>query len=291
VRYGSLAPLFLPLPKGAYLGTVAAPATKVVLITGASSGLGKAIGLRLAKAGHTVYGTSRRPQLNESNGAFTLLAMDVTDEHSVEAAVAEVIKRSGRLDVVINNAGLGIQGPAEDIAPAMAAQLLDTNVLGPHRVCRAALPRMREQGSGHLINITSVAGNFGLPYRSFYSASKAALERYTEALSTEAARFGVKVLTMQPGEFNTNIAAARLRPEVISEVNRPGYEKAMAILGSSLHYSRDPDEFAQVVERVIASEAPRATYIVAQGMQRFSIFLKKILPGRLFERLLRKHYE
>lgn len=276
---------------GCYLGAVTDIQPKVVLITGASSGLGKAIGLRLAKAGHTVFGTSRKPQLGEGHGPFPLLAMDVTNEASVNAAVAEVIKRTGRLDVVINNAGLGIQGPAEDIAPALAAQLLDTNVLGPHRVCRAALPQMRKQGDGHLINITSVAGNFGLPYRSFYSASKAALERYTEALSTEAARFGVKVLTVQPGEFNTNIASARLRPEVISEANKPGYDKAMAELGGSMHYSRDPDELAQVIERIIASKHPKATYIVAQGIQRISIFLKKVLPGRMFERLLRKHYE
>lgn len=264
---------------------------KVVLITGASSGLGKAIGIRLAKAGHTVFGTSRQPQVHDGHGPFPMIPMDVTNDSSVNAAVAEVVKRTSRIDVVINNAGLGIQGPAEDITPQMAAQLMDTNLLGAHRVCRAALPQMRLQGSGHIINITSVAGNFGLPYRSFYSASKAALERYTEALSTETARFGIKVLTIQPGEFNTNIAAARLRPEVITEANKPGYEKAMAILGGSMHYSRDPDEFAQVVERIILSANPKATYVVAQGVQRMSILLKKILPGRMFERMVRKHYE
>lgn len=264
---------------------------KVILITGASSGLGKAIGLRLARAGHIVLGTSRRPQLNEGHGAFPLIAMDVTSDASVCDGVNEVIRRAGRLDVLINNAGLGIQGPVEDISTELAQVLLDTNVIGPHRVCRAVLPRMREQGSGLIINITSVAGNFGLPYRSFYSASKAALERYTEALSAEVGRFGVKALTIQPGEFNTNIAHARLRPEVISEANRPGYEKAMAVLGGSMHYSRDPDELAQVVEKVIGSKTPKTTYIVAQGVQRASILLKKLLPGRLFERMVRKHYE
>jgi len=264
---------------------------KVILITGASGGLGKAIGLRLARTGHTVFGTSRQPQLNEGHSGFTLLPMDVTDDGSVRTTVAEVIRRSGRLDVVINNAGLGIQGPAEDITPEMATRLMDTNVTGAHRVCRAALPQMRAQGDGIIINITSVAGNFGLPYRSFYSASKAALERYSEALSTEVARFGIKVLTVQPGEFNTNIAAARLRPEVISEAHRPGYEKAMSILGGSMHYSRDPDELAKVVEHIIASKHPKTTYIVAQGVQRLSIVLKKILPGRMFERMVGKHYE
>jgi len=217
--------------------------------------------------------------------------MDITDEASVERGVQEAIKRMGGIDVLVNNAGLGIQGPAQDIEPGLAMRLLDTNVLGAHRLCRAVLPAMRAQKSGLIINITSVAGNFGLPYRSFYSASKAALERYTEALSTEVARSGIKVLTVQPGEFNTNIASARLRPEVISEAHRPGYERAMEILGGSMHYSRDPDELAVVVERIIGAKHPKTTYIVAQGLQRLSIVLKKILPGRMFERMVRKHYE
>ena len=265
--------------------------TKVILITGASGGLGKAIGLRLAKAGHTVFGTSRQPQVGHGHGGFPLLPMDVTDDGSVHAAVAEVVRRAGRLDVVINNAGLGIQGPAEDITPELANRLMDTNVTGAHRVCRAALPPMRTQGDGLIINITSVAGNFGLPYRSFYSASKAALERYTEALSTEVARFGIKVLTVQPGEFNTNIPNARLRPPVVSEPYRKGYDRAMEVLGGSMHYSRDPDELALVVAKIIASPRPRSVYRVAQGVQKMSVLLKKLLPGRMFERMVGKHYQ
>lgn len=266
-------------------------ASKIIFITGASSGIGKAIGLRLAKAGHTVYGTSRQPQLNHGHGPFDLIAMDVTSDTSVNEAIKEVLKRSGRIDVVINNAGLGIQGPVEDISTALAQRLLDTNVLGPHRVCRAAIPHMRKQGSGTIINISSVAANFGLPYRAFYSASKAALERYSEALSAEVERFGIQVVTIQPGEFNTNIATARLRPDVITEANKPGYEKAMDVLGGSMHYSRDPDELAEVVEKVIHARSPKTTYIVAQGVQRMSIMLKKVLPGRMFQNMVRKHYE
>lgn len=262
---------------------------KVVLVTGGSSGLGKAICDRLEKAGHLVYGTSRKT--GGSNPGGRTLVMDVTDEASVHRAVSEVISREGHIDVVVNNAGLGIQGAAEDIPPELAGRLLDTNLLGPHRVCRAVLPQMRAQRKGLIINISSVAANFGLPYRSFYSASKAALDRYSEALSTEVGRFGITVVTVQPGEFNTNIGASRLRPEIISEANRPGYEKAMAILGSSLHYSRDPDDLARIIERIIDSGRPRATYVVAQGIQRFSILAKKLLPGRLFERMVRKHYE
>jgi NAD(P)-dependent dehydrogenase (short-subunit alcohol dehydrogenase family) len=168
---------------------------------------------------------------------------------------------------------------------------MDTNVYGPHRVMRAVLPTMRAQRSGLIINISSIAANFGLPYRGFYSASKAALDRLSEALSTEVARFGIQVVTVQPGEFNTNIASARLRPEVISEANKPGYEKAMAVLGGSMHYSRDPDELARVVARIIVDPKPKSVYRVAEGVQKLSVLLKKVLPGRMFERMVRKHYE
>ena len=262
---------------------------KVVLVTGGSSGLGKAICSRLAAMGHTVYGTSRKPDATAQG--HHIIPMDVTDDASVQRAVADIVAREGRIDVLINNAGLGIQGPAEDIPVEMAQRLFDTNVFGPHRLCRAVLPHMRQARKGLIINISSVAANFGLPYRSFYSASKAALDRYAEALSTEVERFGITVVTVQPGEFNTNIKDARLKPEHISEDHRPGYERAMEILGGSMHYSRDPDELARVVARIIAHPRPKVTYIVAQGMQKLSVQLRKVLPGRMFMRMVRKHYE
>lgn len=263
---------------------------KVVLVTGGSSGLGKSICLRLAALGHTVYGTSRKGDGALHEG-FRLIAMDVTDDASVERAVAEVVRREGRVDVLVNNAGVGIQGPLEDTTPELARRVFETNLLGPHRVCRAVLPHMRERKAGLIINISSIAANFGLPYRGFYSATKAALDRYSEALATEVERFGIQVVTVQPGEFNTNIAASRLRPDTISEAHRPGYERAMDVLGGSMHYSRDPDELARVVAGIIASRKPGTVYRVAQGMQKLSVQLKKVLPGRMFSRMVRKHYE
>ncbi len=262
---------------------------KVVLVTGGSSGLGKAICARLAANGHTVYGTSRRADAQVDG--WRMLTMDVTDADSVNAAVQQVIDREGRIDVLVNNAGLGIQGPAEDIDPELAHRLLDTNLLGPHRVCRAVLPAMRARKSGLIINISSVAAHFGLPYRAFYSASKAALDRYAEALGTEVERFGIHVVSVQPGEFNTGIKDSRLRPHAITDDHRPGYERAMAVLGGSMHYSRDPDELAQVVARVVRTPRPRTAYVVARGVQKLSIQLRKVLPGRLFFRMVRRHYE
>lgn len=265
--------------------------SKVVLVTGGSSGLGKAICSRLAAMGHTVYGTSRKASTTAVPTDFQLVTMDVTDSASVRACVQEIVEREGRIDVLINNAGLGIQGPAEDISVEDAQRLFDTNLFGPHRLCLAVLPHMRAKSKGLIINISSVAANFGLPYRSFYSASKAALDRYSEALGTEVERFGVTVVTIQPGEFNTNIKNSRITPKVISEANRPGYERAMEILGGSMHYSRDPDELAGLVARIIVSPKPKLTYVVAEGMQKLSVQLRKVLPGRLFMGMVRKHYE
>lgn len=263
---------------------------KAVLVTGASSGLGQAIAQRLVAQGHAVIGTGRRVADGELVNGVTMLKMDITDEASVKHGVEEAQRRLGRIDVLVNNAGLGIQGPAQDIEPDLAMRLLDTNVLGAHRLCRAVLPAMRQRKQGLIINITSVAGNFGLPYRAFYSASKAALERYGEALAIEEERFGIVVVNVQPGEFRTPIADARLRPERISPEHEPGYARAMEILGGSMHYSRDPDELARVVARIIASPRPKATYIVAQGVQRISVLAKKLLPGRMFQRMVGKHY-
>lgn len=265
--------------------------TKVVLVTGGSSGLGKAICSRLAAMGHTVYGTSRKAPSPEASADFTMVTMDVTDDASVKACMQGIVEREGRIDVLINNAGLGIQGPAEDISVEDAQRLFDTNLFGPHRVCLEAVPQMRSQGKGLIINISSVAANFGLPYRSFYSASKAALDRYSEALGTEVERFGITVVTIQPGEFDTNIKNSRITPKVISEANRPGYERAMEILGGSMHYSRDPDELARLVARIIASRTPKLTYVVAEGKQKLSVQLRKVLPGRMFMGMVRKHYE
>jgi NAD(P)-dependent dehydrogenase (short-subunit alcohol dehydrogenase family) len=262
---------------------------KVILVTGGSSGLGHAMCQRLAALGHRVVGTGRSPA-GQPTG-WHLLAMDVTDDASVKGAVAEVLRMHGRIDVLVNNAGTGIQGAVEDIPVELARTLFDANVFGLHRVCLAVLPRMRAQRSGLIINISSIAANFGLPYRSFYSASKASVDRYGEALSIEVKPFGIQVVTVQPGEFNTNIPNARLRPPAVSEPYRKAYQQAMDVLGGSMHYSRDPDELAVVVARIINTPSPRSVYRVAQGLQKMSVLLKKLLPGRMFERMVGRHYE
>src|SRR5690606_22504949 len=144
---------------------------KVILITGASSGLGKAIGEYLFHKGFTVYGTSRNPEKIE-NSVFPLVALDVREAAGIKHAVNEVIKVSGQIDVLINNAGVGILGAVEEIPTAEIRNHFETNLYGPIEVMKAVLPQMRAQKSGLIINITSIAGYMGLPYRGVYSASK-----------------------------------------------------------------------------------------------------------------------
>lgn len=263
--------------------------TKVVLVTGGSSGIGKAICTRLAAQGHTVFGTTRK--VGEQPKGYRLLTMDLVNDASVKHAVDEVFTATGRIDVVVNNAGLGIQGPTEDILPDQAMALFDANLFGAHRVCRAVLPRMRSQGSGLIVNITSLAANFGLPYRGFYSASKAALERYTETLSMEVQPFGIHVVSLQPGEYKTNIGANRIRPAVVGDVYKEGYDRAMELLGGSLHYSHDPDEVAVLVQKIMGTERPKSVYHAAHGKQMLAVLMKKMLPGRWFQRLVLREYE
>ena len=187
---------------------------KVVLITGASSGIGKSIGAFLHQKGFVVYGTSRNPD-KISDSIIPLLALDVRDTKSIMNCINEVIEKEGQLDVVINNAGVGITGPIEEIPTEEIRNNFETNLFGPIEVMKAALPQMRMQKSGLIINITSIAGYMGLPYRGIYSASKGALELITEALRMEVKSFGIQITNVAPGDFATNIAAGRYHAPVI----------------------------------------------------------------------------
>jgi NAD(P)-dependent dehydrogenase (short-subunit alcohol dehydrogenase family) len=182
--------------------------SKVILITGGSSGIGKSIGTFLHQKGYVVYGTSRNPN-RVKDSVFPLLQLDVRDVNSITNAVSELIQKEGKLDVVINNAGVGITGPLEEIPTQEIKNNFETNFFGPIEVIKAVLPQMRSQQSGLIINITSIAGYMGLPYRSVYSSSKGALEIITEAIRMEVKPFGIQLTNVAPGDFATNIASSR----------------------------------------------------------------------------------
>ena len=265
--------------------------SKVVLITGGSSGIGKSIGEFLHQKGFVVYGTSRNPE-KVLNSIFPLVALDVRNSDSIKNAVNRIIETSGRLDIVINNAGVGITGPLEEIPTEEIRNNFETNFFGPIEVMKAALPQMRKQKSGLIINITSIAGYMGLPYRSVYSASKGALELITEALRMEVKSFGIEITNVAPGDFATNIAAGRYHAPVIKD---SAYEKVygdvLATMNDHVDAGSNPNEMAEAVYKIIQTKKPNVHYKVGAFMQKFSIVLKRALPDKVYEKMLMNHYK
>lgn len=263
---------------------------KTVLITGASSGIGKAIGIFLTQKGLTVYGTTRSKAKYPDFSEFTLLEMDVRDANSVHAAVDELLKKETKLDVVINNAGIGITGPLEETPNEEILKAFDTNFNGPLNVIKAVLPQMRNQKSGLIINITSIAGYMGLPYRGVYSATKGALEVITESIRLETQPFGINLTCLAPGDFATNIASGRYHAPVAK--NSP-YETAYGIILKAIDKDvdggGDPLYVAKKVFSIIETKHPKIHYKVGSHLQRFSVVLKAILPQKWFERMLLNH--
>src|SRR3954451_25036401 len=183
---------------------------RVALVTGASSGIGEAAAHALLGEGFTVYGTSRRAVAGEERGGVVFLPLDVTDDESVAGAVRQVLGRSGRIDVLVNNAGLGVAGAAEESSIEQAQALFDTNLFGSIRMTRAVLPHMREQRSGRIINVSSVLGVVPAPFGALYAATKHAVEGYSESLDHEVREYGVRVLLVEPGYTKTSFDANRV---------------------------------------------------------------------------------
>jgi len=264
---------------------------KIVLITGASSGIGKAIGEYLSQNGYVVYGTSRNPD-NVKNSMFPLLALEVKNPESIEAAIKKVIAISGRIDVLINNAGVGITGPLEEIPMAEIKNNFDVNLFGPIEVMKAVLPQMRAQKSGLVINITSIAGYMGLPYRSIYSASKGALELITESLRMEVKSFGIKITNVAPGDFATNIASGRFHSPIIKGSDyEKNYGDNLKTLNEHVDSGSNPIAMAEAILKIIENPNPKIHYKIGIFMQKFSIVLKRILPDKVYEKMLMNHYK
>lgn len=265
--------------------------SKVVLVTGASSGIGKAVATYLQLKGYHVYGTSRNPK-NLENFTFELIALDVLDNDSIKAAVKYIIDKSGSLDVLVNNAGMGITGPIEDTPTKEMKAVFDTNLFGAIDVMKAVLPQMRKQKLGTIVNVTSIAGYMGLPFRSLYSASKGALELITEGVSMEVKGFGINVVSIAPGDFATNIAAGRYHTPVFEDsAYKEDYENNLKIIDADVDGGKDPVEMAKVIYKITNTKNPKIHYKVGNSLEKFSIVLKRILPDRIYEKILMNHYK
>ncbi len=265
---------------------------KTVLVTGASSGIGRACAAHLADRGHKVYGTSRDPSSVGALGTVQLLRMNVDDEASVAAAFARVREEGAELDVLVNNAGFGIAGAVEDTSIEEAHQLIETNLLGVLRTCRAALPEMRARGRGTIVNITSLAGRVGLPFQGLYSATKFALEGLSQALRMEVRPFGVRVIVVAPGDFRTAFTSHRRIATAAGEPSayRVAFHRALRRAQEDEQGGPPPDQVARLLQRIVEDRARRDAYSVGSLAQRWAVAARPLIPGRLYERGLMQHY-
>lgn len=270
---------------------------KVALVTGASSGIGKATAEYLMKKGFHVYGTSRKADNTqiisdqESKGFITMIQMDVTSDKSVASAIGDVMAREGRIDVLVSNAGTGIAGSIEDTSLEDAKCQFETNFFGSLRVIREVLPIMRKQKAGRIIAISSVAGVISIPYQAHYSASKFALEGLMEALRYEVAPFNIKVTVVEPGDTKTGFTSNRLISANSNETS-PYYERFQRSIKRMEHDEMNgasPESVAQLIYKIIIKKNPPLR--TAAGFQYKAIlFLKKLLPARILEFAVNKLY-
>ncbi|WP_266157502.1 SDR family oxidoreductase [Dyella silvatica] len=268
---------------------------RIVLITGASSGIGKSCADYLQQRGYRVYGTSRGAAFPSAACAtdVTMIPMDVGSEASVRQAVQWILAREGRLDVVVNNAGHGIAGAIEDTSIAEAQAQFDTNFFGMLRVCHATLPVLRQQGSGYLINISSIAGRIGVPFQGLYSASKFAMEGLTEVLRAEVRPYGIRVALIEPGDFHTGFTAQR---SIATAAQTPGsynqrFRTALGVMEKDETAGATPAAVARLLERIIDTPSPKLRHLVGPTAQKLSVsLLQKLLPQKTFEAIIDKYY-
>ena len=266
--------------------------SQTILITGASSGIGLATALELLRAGHTVYGGARRVGSMAAIGAAGghVLPLDVTQDADRERVVQTIITEHGRLDALINNAGLGPYAAAEDMPLDDARHLFEVNVFGPARLIQLVLPYMRAQRSGRIVNVSSMGGEIAFPLGAWYHASKHALEGYSDALRQEVRRFGIDVVLIQPGLIKTEFGGPTVHA-VREHSGRGAYRELAeavaknteAIYGANGKAS-DPTVVARAIRRAVESARPKTRYPVGY-VARPLLALNRFLPARVFDRI------
>ena len=265
-------------------------APKVILVTGASSGIGRACADLLHARGHLVYGANRDPA--RVDAPWRKLAMDVTDEASVSRAIETLIAEQGRIDVVVNNAGLVLAGAIEDTSLDEAKSQLDTTLFGAMRGCKAVLPSMRARGAGLIIHLGSLAGLVGLPFQGLYSASKFAIEGFTEALRLEVAAFGVEAVVVEPGDIATSVVENRVRAAASGEGSayRDAFRAVVATYEKEERAGAAPTVVARRILAIIETSRPAPRYAAGPFAQRLLTGLKAFVPAKTFEWGLMLYY-
>jgi NAD(P)-dependent dehydrogenase (short-subunit alcohol dehydrogenase family) len=259
----------------------------IALVTGASSGIGKATAERLARAGYTVYGTSRRGA-HGTQASFAMLPLDVTSDASVQAFVAEVIRLEGRIDLLVNNAGFGVApAGAEESSIQQAQAIFDTNFMGIVRMTRAVEPQMRKQGSGRIINIGSVLGFLPMPYGALYAATKHAVEGYSESLDHELRTRGIRVSVIEPAYTKTQFDANFLEPDAKLDEYREIRASLAVTLKKIMNAADPPEVVADVVLKAAGAAHPKVRYTAGKLAARLRL-LRRFAPASALDAGVRK---
>lgn len=261
--------------------------SKIALVTGASSGIGEITALSLAKAGYTVYGTSRRGA-TVTNPSFKMLALDVTSDESVQAAVSEVLRLHGRIDLLVNNAGFGVApSAAEESSIEQAQAIFDTNFFGIVRMTRAVVPHMRKQRSGRIINIGSVLGFLPMPYMALYAATKHAVAGYSESLDHELRTWGIRVSVIEPAYTKTQFDANLLEPDAKLTEYQAIRDALNQRMKQVLAGADDPEIVANTIVKVAQVTDPDLRY-TAGGLAARLKLLRRFAPAGLVDAGVRK---
>ncbi|MEI6822102.1 MAG: SDR family oxidoreductase [Bacteroidota bacterium] len=260
---------------------------KTVLITGVSSGFGKAIAENLSSKGYQVFGTVRKP-ISETL-PYKTIVVDVTNPETIKAGVEEVLKQTGKIDVLINNAGFGLTGEMELTTPEDRKRIFDTNVFGYIDMINAVLPTMRSQKEGKIINIASLAGVFAIPYQGFYATTKFAINGYSESLRYELKGSGINVVVVNPGDYKTKFTDNRILTP-IHEDYRKVFDTVVKAIVKDETGGLDPMHCAKLIEKIIEKKNPCFRYVAGRIDHKLSAVLKGILPDSWFFKIIESHY-
>jgi len=258
----------------------------VAIVTGASAGIGEATARALHAAGYRVFGTYRRPPATGSPG-IEYLACDVTSDESVTAAVGAVLEKTARIDLLVNNAGVGLIGGAEESSLEQAKFLFDVNLFGVIRMTKAVLPTMRQQGSGRIVNISSVMGLIPAPFMALYSATKHAVEGYTESLDHEIRSSGIRVVLVEPAYTRTSFEGNVYQADQQLDPYQAARTNAEGVLRDAMKVADSPELVASAVVKASTAATPRRRYAAGRTARQVSL-LRRFVPESAFDRSLRK---
>lgn len=261
----------------------------VAIITGANTGIGAATARALHAAGYQVFGTYRKRPATTVPGV-DYVACDVTDDLAVDAAVREVLAKAGRIDLLVNNAGVGLVGAAEESSLEQAKSIFDVNLFGVIRMTKAVLPLMRQQRSGRIVNISSVLGLIPSPFSALYASSKHAIEGYSESLDHEVRGSGIRVVLVEPAYTRTGFDSNALVADQHDEHYASARANAEAVLRAVMVTADPPDVVAEAVVTAATAATPRLRYTAGRMARKVSL-LRRFVPASAFDKSLRKQLQ